>query len=536
MVTGPQSAVEGSKYKYVEVSSPRSSNDIARLESSTNLNAGDYCLTFQYHMFGLDTMGDLKISTGVTAPENEVFIESGNLGDQWNKGMVTISNAAGMKLFIEANKGTNWDGDIAIDDIQLMLGVCAGGLRLGDIAIDDIQLMPGVCACGMLIIRLGLGYGDIAIDDIQLMPGVCAGGMLFIVVRVRVRVRDIAIDDIQLMPERVLVVLVNCQVRLGDIAIDDIQLMPECDGGLGWGDIAIDDIQLMPECAGSMLIIVVRVKWLGLGLGDIAIDDIQLMPGACAGSMLIIVVRVRLGDIAIDDIQLMPGVCAGACASGMIIVVRVRVRGDIAIDDIQLMPGVCAGGMLIIVVRVRLGDIAIDDITTNAWSVCCWLGLGDIAIDDIQLMPGACAGGCSNYPCVLGTCSGPVNSATYTCTCNPGVTGTNCDQLTDKERPEPVGESTPPLQYNRLDMDSMLTIEENVLEVDGPGSPSLLDKAECVQDRNSPNPSNNSNGANITSSEKCDNMPQKKIDFIEECEQCNLTLTNALHQHGSSNS
>ncbi|CAG2222654.1 unnamed protein product [Mytilus edulis] len=108
--------------------------------------------------------------------------------------------------------------------------------------------------------------------------------------------------------------------------------------------------------------------------------------------------------------------------------------------------------------------------------------------------------------------------------------------ICDKERPEPVGESTPPLQYNRLDMDSMLTIEENVLEVDGPGSPSLLDKAECVQDRNSPNPSNNSNGANITSSEKCDNMPQKKIDFIEECEQCNLTLTNALHQHGSSNS
>ncbi|XP_071176191.1 MAM and LDL-receptor class A domain-containing protein 1-like isoform X9 [Mytilus edulis] len=126
MFTGPQSAVEGSKYKYVEVSSPRNNNDIARLESSTNLNAGDYCLTFQYHMFGSDTMGDLKISIGVTAPENEVFIESGNLGDQWNKGMVTISNAAGMKLFIEANKGTNWDGDIAIDDIQLMLGACAG--------------------------------------------------------------------------------------------------------------------------------------------------------------------------------------------------------------------------------------------------------------------------------------------------------------------------------------------------------------------------------------------------------------------------
>ncbi|CAG2193478.1 HSPA1s [Mytilus edulis] len=161
--TGPQAAVEGSKYKYIEVSSPRRSNDIARLESSTKLNAGDYCLTFQYHMFGLITdqdifMGDLKISTGITTPENEVFIESGNLGNQWKKGKVTISNAAGMKLFIEANKGKSWIGDIAIDDIQLMLGACAGSilhivvrvrwlrLGLGDIAIDDIQLMPGVCA------------------------------------------------------------------------------------------------------------------------------------------------------------------------------------------------------------------------------------------------------------------------------------------------------------------------------------------------------------------------------------------------------
>ncbi|XP_052085695.1 MAM and LDL-receptor class A domain-containing protein 1-like isoform X2 [Mytilus californianus] len=121
--TGPQSAVEGSWYKFVEVSSPRSSYDVARLESSTTLN-GDYCLTFEYHMFGSDTMGDLKISTGVTAPENELFKESGNHDDQWNKGMVTITSAAGMKLFIEANKATTWKGDIAIDDIKLKSGIC----------------------------------------------------------------------------------------------------------------------------------------------------------------------------------------------------------------------------------------------------------------------------------------------------------------------------------------------------------------------------------------------------------------------------
>lgn len=122
--TGPQSAGEGSYYKFVEVSSPVSSNAVARLESSTTLNAGDYCLTFEYHMFGADSMGDLKISTGVTAPENELFKESGNHDDQWNKGMVKINSAAGMKLFIEANKATTWKGDIAIDDIQLKSGIC----------------------------------------------------------------------------------------------------------------------------------------------------------------------------------------------------------------------------------------------------------------------------------------------------------------------------------------------------------------------------------------------------------------------------
>ncbi|XP_052085693.1 MAM and LDL-receptor class A domain-containing protein 2-like [Mytilus californianus] len=122
--TGPQSAVEGSWYKYVEVSSPVSNNAVARLESSTTLNAGDYCLTFEYHMFGSDTMGELKISTGVTAPENDLFKESGNHDDQWNMGMITFTSVAGMKLFIEANKATTWKGDIAIDDIKLKSGIC----------------------------------------------------------------------------------------------------------------------------------------------------------------------------------------------------------------------------------------------------------------------------------------------------------------------------------------------------------------------------------------------------------------------------
>ncbi|XP_063413376.1 uncharacterized protein LOC134695855 isoform X2 [Mytilus trossulus] len=108
--------------------------------------------------------------------------------------------------------------------------------------------------------------------------------------------------------------------------------------------------------------------------------------------------------------------------------------------------------------------------------------------------------------------------------------------IRDKERPEPVGENAESLPYNTLVTDSMLTVEENLLEVYGPGSPSLPDEAVCVQDRNSPFSSIYSNGANISSSDICEAMSQNKKNFVEECKHCNLTLADALYQHGSSSS
>ncbi|XP_076084855.1 MAM and LDL-receptor class A domain-containing protein 1-like isoform X1 [Mytilus galloprovincialis] len=122
--TGPSNAYGGAMYKYIEVSSPVRNNYVARLMSSSSINAGDHCLTFAYHMFGADTMGDLKISTGVSAPENELFKQSGNHGDQWNKGMVEFTSGAQMKLFIEANRAITFRGDIAVDDIELKKGKC----------------------------------------------------------------------------------------------------------------------------------------------------------------------------------------------------------------------------------------------------------------------------------------------------------------------------------------------------------------------------------------------------------------------------
>ena len=49
-------------------------------------------------MFGSPSMGDLVIATGDSSPDNEVFRESGNLGDQWNQGFVDFAGAQNMKV------------------------------------------------------------------------------------------------------------------------------------------------------------------------------------------------------------------------------------------------------------------------------------------------------------------------------------------------------------------------------------------------------------------------------------------------------
>jgi hypothetical protein len=51
-------------------------------------------------MFGSSFMGDLVIATGNGSPDNELFRKSGNLGDQWNQGIVDFTGAQNMKVSI----------------------------------------------------------------------------------------------------------------------------------------------------------------------------------------------------------------------------------------------------------------------------------------------------------------------------------------------------------------------------------------------------------------------------------------------------
>uniref|UniRef100_K1QQ99 MAM and LDL-receptor class A domain-containing protein 1 n=1 Tax=Magallana gigas TaxID=29159 RepID=K1QQ99_MAGGI len=121
--TGPSNAAEGSRYAYIE-STGNDPHSKASLERIVQIpKDGNMCLSFNYHMYGR-TVGTLK----VLFQDLIFFHEVGNKGDQWNKAEFTLFNVSSTvvsKIQFTATQGTGYEGDIAIDNIQLTEGKCA---------------------------------------------------------------------------------------------------------------------------------------------------------------------------------------------------------------------------------------------------------------------------------------------------------------------------------------------------------------------------------------------------------------------------
>ena len=123
----------------MEASSPRKANDTARLVSPTIQGSGsrirratgDCKLRFFYHMFGA-SVGKLNIYTATTygMPGTKVWSMSGNKGDVWLRGEVTLSSAANFQVIIEGIRGTGFSSDIALDDISFTPGCNFNGALL----------------------------------------------------------------------------------------------------------------------------------------------------------------------------------------------------------------------------------------------------------------------------------------------------------------------------------------------------------------------------------------------------------------------
>ncbi|XP_074645316.1 MAM and LDL-receptor class A domain-containing protein 1-like [Tubulanus polymorphus] len=111
--TGPSAdhTTGSGTYIHVDTSSFRSPGDQGWLEAATQ-SASDSCvMNFYYNMNG-STMGKLEVKIN----GKEVFDQSGNQGDQWKQGSVTIAKGDAIIQFV-ATKGPTWQSDIAIDDI-----------------------------------------------------------------------------------------------------------------------------------------------------------------------------------------------------------------------------------------------------------------------------------------------------------------------------------------------------------------------------------------------------------------------------------
>lgn len=133
--TGPSSASEGSFYLYVEASSPNYPSKTTIIESPCFDLSGESTVnfSFKYHMYGA-AMGSLNLQASTDGSNwTSVWSRSGNQGNSWLTADVDMSSYSGdiVKLRFVATTGTNYTGDMAIDD----LAMSAGGTGSTDVAL-----------------------------------------------------------------------------------------------------------------------------------------------------------------------------------------------------------------------------------------------------------------------------------------------------------------------------------------------------------------------------------------------------------------
>ncbi len=138
-LTGPSGAASGSSYVYTE-SSNGNRNKIAKLVSPCIDLAGTQNpqLTFQCHMYGA-SMGSLMVNVinPQTNQSMNVFVQTGDQGNQWVQATAQLSQFVGQEIIIEISglTGISYRSDMAID--QLVISDSAVNCADAGNACDD---------------------------------------------------------------------------------------------------------------------------------------------------------------------------------------------------------------------------------------------------------------------------------------------------------------------------------------------------------------------------------------------------------------
>ncbi|RZS93360.1 M36 family metallopeptidase [Aquimarina brevivitae] len=141
--TGPNGAIDGNSYIYVEASGNGTGfpNKQAILSSSCLDFSGltSPSLNFQYHMIGSDVgTFDVEARVNNTGDWVSIFNRFGAQGTDWNTAAVDLSAYAGeavVQLRLNVTTGASWQGDITVDGLSITdgntpppPGGCSGGI------------------------------------------------------------------------------------------------------------------------------------------------------------------------------------------------------------------------------------------------------------------------------------------------------------------------------------------------------------------------------------------------------------------------
>ena len=156
--TGPDNAADGAYYMYIEATSPNFPMKTASLVSPClNFNSlGVAELNFQYHMYGTADSMQLIVQTSLDAGQTwsgPIWTRTGNQGNQWNQETINLSALTGKYIMLRfyGRTGETWQGDIAIDDIEIQYcpsqlyvnrNIISDGIYRADSSIVSNRLVP----------------------------------------------------------------------------------------------------------------------------------------------------------------------------------------------------------------------------------------------------------------------------------------------------------------------------------------------------------------------------------------------------------
>lgn len=130
--TGPTAAAQGTYYAYMEVSSPNYPSKAAILNSPcfdlTSVTNPE--VSFQYHASGAN-VGTLRLEASTDGSSwTQIWSFTGDQGTNWASATVSLNgytNEAELRLRFNGTSGSNWDGDMCVDDLSVAAAGGGGG-------------------------------------------------------------------------------------------------------------------------------------------------------------------------------------------------------------------------------------------------------------------------------------------------------------------------------------------------------------------------------------------------------------------------